>query len=138
MPVWKIQDLRVHFYYEIGSQVQQELPNHQCLKYIERHCPKRASSRNAIWQNCIRQESLYDCPSKSLQLLDRKLIYKYDFQNLVIMLLINMKEIFLANNLIMNTHQVKLKHIWIADIEFIVLNHSIKKIFDEDIKSFSY
>ena len=57
------------------------------------------------------------------QLLDRYLMYKYEFQHLAITLLMN-KKIFLTNILIMN-HQVKLKRTWAAELRLNVLNHPI-------------
>ena len=45
--------------------------------------------------------SHYEFPSKHLQLLGKDSIYKHEFQNLAIMLLLNMQTIFLANILVM-------------------------------------
>ena len=64
-----------------------------------------------MWQNCMKQGSLYECPSKPLQLLDKGFVYKHEFQNLAMALLMIMNGIFLANILKMKKHQVKLKPI---------------------------
>ena len=45
--------------------------------------------------------SHYEFPSKRLQLLGKDFIYKHEFQNLAIMLLLNMQTIFLENILVM-------------------------------------
>ena len=63
--------------------------------------------------------------SECLQLLENEVIYKHEFQNLGIMLLLNIKAIFLANILVMKKDRVKSRQTWIAEIEFIVLNQLI-------------
>ena len=52
-------------------------------------------------------------------------------------LLINMKEIFLANMLMRKKHQVKLKQTWIAVTRVKVLNNPSQRDFNEDRYSFS-
>ena len=53
------------------------------------------------------------------------------------MLLMNTKEAFLANILMMKKHLVKLKQTWMTEIRFNVLNHPIKKDSNEDMFFFS-
>ena len=43
---------------------------------------------------CIKQGSRYEFPDKCLQLLEKEFIYKHEFQNLKIMLLLNIKVVF--------------------------------------------
>ena len=43
---------------------------------------------------CIKQGSRCEFPDKCLQLLEKKFIYKHGFQNLTIMLLLNIKVVF--------------------------------------------
>ena len=94
-------------------------------------------NRSRTWQNgysklsfisaccCIKQGSHYEFPSTCLQLLKKEFIHKHEFKNLAIMLLLNIKAIFVANTLVMKNDRVKLRQIWIAEIRFIVLNQLI-------------
>ena len=75
-----------------------------------------SSSRSCTWQNrydklsfpfahyCIKQGNLYECISKSLRLLNMVFIYKHESLHLAMRILINIKEAFLANMLMMNKH----------------------------------
>ena len=47
-------------------------------------------------------------------------------------LLINIKEVFLANILMMKKNQVKWKHTWLAEIKFNVINHPIQRDSDKE------
>ena len=52
-------------------------------------------------------------------------IYKHEFQNLAIKQLLSIKAISMANFLVLKKDRVQLRQIWIAEIEFIVLNQVI-------------
>ena len=75
---------------------------------------------------CIKQGSHCGFPSKCLQLLEKKFILKHEFQNLAIMLLLNIKAIILANILAMKEDRVRLKHMWITEIGLIAMNQLIR------------
>ena len=49
------------------------------------------------------------CISRSLQLWVREFIHVHEFQNLAMMLLMTMKEVFLANVLMMKKHHIEWK-----------------------------
>ena len=56
----------------------------------------------------------------------KEFIQKHEFQNLAIMVLLNIKAIILVNILVMKEDRVQLKQIWIAEIGFIALNQLIR------------
>ena len=64
---------------------------------------------------CIKQGNLHECLCKYLRLLDMEFIHKHKFQNLAMTALINMKEHFLANILLMYRHQVKFKQTYLPE-----------------------
>ena len=75
--------------------------------------------------HCLQQGNLCKCISKSLQLLDKEFIYKYEFQNLAMMLLLNIKDACLVNILVLKKNGIKLKQIWIDEIGLNALNQLI-------------
>ena len=65
-------------------------------------------------------------------------MYRHEFQKLAVVLLVNAKEVFLPNILMVKKHQIRLKQTWVAEIKFNVLNPSNLKDSDKDMYSFSY